>query len=172
MQEYVFTHAHTHAHMQVLHIHTHTHMQIHTHTYTHGDIHINTYIKRKKKHTQTHSPVTCMHKQAHPWTQKSTGAPPPYWDTVWYHPECCTVCRTAWSHGGSMTPDCTTLRSAAGTGSALLGTELRLSSVAGMQSLGFYAPGIYTVKGCFHCVLCWAPSKIKLEDLRELQTPV
>ena len=53
-----------------------------------------------------------------------------------------------------MTPDCTTPQSAAGTGSALLGTELHLSSVAGTQSLGFYVPGIYTVKGCFHCVLC------------------
>ena len=45
-----------------------------------------------------------------------------------------------------MTPDCTTPQSAAGTGSALLGTELHLSSVAGTQSLGFYVPEFTRLK--------------------------
>ena len=44
-----------------------------------------------------------------------------------------------------MTPDCTAPQSAADTGSALLGRELRLSSAAGLQSRGFYAPEIDTV---------------------------
>ena len=48
-----------------------------------------------------------------------------------------------------MTPDCTTPQSAAGTGSALLGTELHLSSVAGTQSLGFYVPEFTRLKVVF-----------------------